>query len=92
MSLTPTVATLRLDEAPLLRFGLSFDGRHRPDLWPLRQELARVRQSFPDMTTVELHVDDEVELELMIPVVDLFIGAGFPNVFVAPYVAEPEPQ
>lgn len=84
LGLTPTAATLRLEEAPLLRFGLSFDERDRPDLWPLRQELARVRQAFPDMETVQLEVDDDVELELLIPVVDLFVGAGFPNVVVGP--------
>lgn len=87
--ISPTVVTLRLEDAQLLRFGLSFDRRERPVLWPLEAELARVRRSFPDLTTVQLEVDDDVELGLLIAVADLCIGAGYPNVIAAPDSSSP---
>lgn len=87
LGFSPTVMALRLEEAPLVRFGLTFDRRHRPDLWPLREELARVRQAFPELTTIELHVDDAVEVDLLVAVADLCIGAGFPNVVVGAAVS-----
>jgi hypothetical protein len=87
LGLTPTRLTLRLEESPLLRFFLSFDARGRPDLWPLEAELARVRDAFPELTMIQLDVDDEVELKLLLTVVDFCVGAGFPTVIVAPDAA-----
>lgn len=80
VGLNPRRVTVRLHEAPLLRFGLRFDSRGRPDLKPLAEELARVRQTFPELTTVQLQVADDVELDLLIAVADLCIGAGLPSV------------
>ena len=84
LGFSSTVMALRLEEEPLVQFGLSFDRHHRPDLWPLREALERVRQAFPEMATIELHVDDEVEVDLLVAVADLCIGAGFPTVVVGP--------
>ncbi len=82
VGLNPRRVTVRLHEEPLVRFGLSFDARGRPDLKPLADEFARVRQSFPELTTVQLEVDDDVELDLLIAVADLCVGAGLPSVLV----------
>ncbi len=41
-----------------------------------------------DFRTRPLDVDDDVEFELLIPVVDLFCGARFPNVVVGPDASE----
>lgn len=89
LGFSPTVVALRLEDAPLVRFGLTFDRRHRPDLWPLRQELARVRQAFPELKSIELQVDDDVQVELLVAVADVCIGAGFPKVVVGPAAGDP---
>ena len=82
VGLRPGRVTVRLHDAPLVWFGLHFDARGRPDLKPLAAEFARVRQSFPALTTVQLEVADDVELDLLIAVADLCIGAGLPSIHV----------
>lgn len=84
VGLTPERVTVRLSETQVLRFALRFDRRGRPDLSPLAEEFARVRQAFPDLSTVQLEVHDDVELGLLIAVADLCIGAGLPSLIVRP--------
>lgn len=88
VGLRPGRVTVRLHQEPIVRFGLHFDARGRPDLRPLAAEFARVRQSFPELTTVQLEVADDVELDLLIAVADLFIGAGLPSIYVGADTAE----
>ncbi|MDP3499031.1 MAG: hypothetical protein Q8S33_01810 [Myxococcales bacterium] len=90
VGLGPRRVTVRLHDTPLARFGLRFDARGRPDLKPLAAEFARVRQAFPELSTVQLEVDDDVELELLIAVADLCIGAGLPSV-IAGYATSEDP-
>lgn len=84
LAVSPTDITLRLDEVPLLEFRLAFDRHERPELWQLEAALAQVREAHPEMTTVQLELDDDVELALLIAVADLCIGAGYPNILAAP--------
>lgn len=82
IGVSPTHITVRLDGVTLTKF-------RGTELWRLAAQLARVRQAFPRMTTVQLEIDDDVELGLLIAVADLCVGAGYPNVIAAPDAAEP---
>jgi hypothetical protein len=92
LEVTPGFVTLRFENMDLLNFAVTTDKRHRPELGPLNDELARLKQGFPDMATIVIEVDDDVPLELLIPIADLCIGAGFPSVMVGPDARSPIPR
>lgn len=84
VAIAPRRLTLRLAQAQLLEFEPTFDAGGKAGLEPLKTALVDVHQQFPDLSSLLLEVDDDVELGLVIAVADLGIGAGLPSLTATP--------
>lgn len=82
--IAPRLVTVRFGQTTLLAFEPAFDTRGRVQLEPLAATLVRVHENVPDLHSLLLELDDDVDVGLMVAVADRCIGAGYPNLTATP--------
>jgi len=55
----------------------------------LKEELAKIKERYPEKEDIFLTIDDDLEYEAMVLGMDIAIGEGFPNIAVTTGEAKP---